>query len=68
MAGTQGTALQVAELVEDEQRVITGTAEVAIVAAAFLLTVGGADAGIDVEDDRLRAISCPVDPGTGEVA
>ena len=68
MAGTQGTSLQVAELVEDEQRVITGTAEVAIVAAAFLLTVGGADAGIDVEDDCLRAISCPVDPGTGEVA
>ena len=53
MAGTQGTALQVAELVEDEQRVITGTAEVAIVAAAFLLTVGGADARIDVEDDCL---------------
>ena len=68
MAGTQGTAPQVAELVEDEQRVITGTAEVAIAAAAFLLTVDGADAGIDVEDDRLRAISRLVDSGTGEVA
>jgi hypothetical protein len=53
VAGSQDAALDIAELVEHEQRVITGAAEVAVVGAAFLLAVGGALARIHVEHDHL---------------
>src|SRR5215217_4297329 len=62
--GPQGTAFQVTELIEHEQRVIAGAAEVAVVSGPFLFTEGGADAGTHVEHDPLhRATSMnPVDP------
>ena len=44
MAGTQAAPLQVAELVQNEQGVIAAAAEVAVVAAAFLIAMGGTDA------------------------
>ena len=50
----------IAELVEYEQRVITGAAEMAVVGAAFLVVVSRAVARIHVEDDGLRR-SLPVD-------
>src|SRR5215211_4930519 len=53
VAGPQGTPLQVAELVEHEERMVAGAAEVAIVGAALLLAVGRADAGVHVEHDPL---------------
>jgi hypothetical protein len=51
VAGSQRAPLDIAELVEHEQRVITGAAEVAVVGAAFLLAVGRALARIHVEHD-----------------
>ncbi len=64
VAGAQGAALQVAELVEHEQRVIAGAAEVAVVGRAFLLAMGRADGAVHVEHDQLRrlAVVNPVDP------
>src|SRR4051812_28885054 len=53
VAGPQGTPLQVAELVEHEERMVAGAAEVAIVGAARLLAVGRADAGVHVQHDPL---------------
>jgi hypothetical protein len=43
VAGAQRTTLQVAELVEHEQRVIAGAAEMTVVGRAFLLAMGRAD-------------------------
>jgi len=43
---TQGASFQIAELVEQEQGVIAGTAEVTIVGRAFLIAVVRADAAI----------------------
>ena len=54
VAWPQDAALDIAELVEHEQRVVAGTAEVAVVGAAFLLAVGRALARIHVEHDHLR--------------
>jgi hypothetical protein len=69
VAGPQRAPLQVAELVEHEQRVIAGAAEVAVVGAAFLPAVRLADAAVHVEHDhRVRpARMNPVDPGAGEI-
>jgi hypothetical protein len=69
VAWPQGAALDIAELIEHEQRVITGAAEMAIVGAAFLLAIGRALARIHVEHDDLRR-SPPVhlaDPLTGKI-
>jgi len=44
MAGTKLTAFEITELVEQEQRVVAGAGEVAVVRGAFLLAVGRADA------------------------
>ena len=54
VAGPQDTALQVAELVEDEQRMVTGTAEVAVPGRALLLAMGRAlrDAVIGLGPDQ----------------
>src|SRR5215210_6187663 len=69
VAGPQGAAFQVAELVEHEQRVIAGAAEVTVVGGAFLLAVGWAHAGVHVEHDPLhRAASMhDVDPAPAQV-
>jgi hypothetical protein len=69
IAGSQETALQVAELVEQKQRVVTGAAEVAIPDRAFLLAVGRALGTAHVEDDRAGRLAFmdPVDPGTGQI-
>src|SRR6516162_5760165 len=54
VTGSQSAPLDIAELVEHEQWVIAGTAEMAVVGAAFLVTVGRALARIQVEHDDLR--------------
>src|SRR3712207_2551552 len=56
--------LQVAELVEHEQRVVAAAAEVAVVGRAFLPPERGALRAIPVEDDAVRwpAPMHPVDP------
>src|SRR6516165_8002074 len=51
IAWPQSAALDIAELVEYEQRVIAGAAEMAVVGAAFLLAIGRALARINVEHD-----------------
>ena len=42
VAGAQGAPFQIAELVENEQRVIAGATEMPVVGAALLLPVGRA--------------------------
>jgi hypothetical protein len=54
VARAQGTPLQIAKLVEHEQRVVTGAAEVTVVGAPLLIAVGRALAPIHVEDDDPR--------------
>ena len=46
VARTQGATLQIAELVEHEQRVIARAAEVTVVGRALLVTVGRADGAV----------------------
>jgi hypothetical protein len=60
IAVTEQPPLQIAELVETEQRMITGAAEVTVVGRAFLLAVGLANRTIHVEDD-LRHGLAPMD-------
>jgi len=69
IARAQGTPLQVAELVEDDERVMAGAAKVAFVGAALLLAIGGAETRIDVEHHRLhRAAGMHgIDPAPGQV-
>ena len=69
VARPQGAPLQIAELVEHEQRVIAGAAEVAVVGAAFLLAVGRALARIHVEHDdpRRSPLVHLVDPLAGQI-
>ena len=64
VAGRKRAAFQIAELVEHEQRMIAGAAEVAVVGGAFLLAIGRADAGIHVQHDALRRTAAvnTVDP------
>ena len=63
VAGTKGAAFQVAELVEHEQGMIAGTAEMAVVGRAFLITVGRADRTIHVEHGELRRVAVMNTPG-----
>ena len=69
IAGPQEAALQVAELVEQEQRVVAGAAEVAVPDRAFLLAVGRALGTVHVEDDRAGRLAFvhPVDPGARQI-
>src|SRR5260221_9318442 len=55
--------VQIVKLVEHEQRMIAGAAELAVLGSAVLIAVGRADARIHVEHDHLRAMSLmhPVD-------
>src|SRR6202007_1551022 len=50
-AATQRAAFQIAELVEQEQRMVTGAGIVAVPGAHLLFAMGGADARIHVEHD-----------------
>ncbi len=54
VAGAQQAALQVTELVEAEQRVIAGAAEMAVVSRALLITVSRALGAIHVEEHHQR--------------
>ena len=69
VAGAQRATLQVAELVEHEQRVITGAAEVAVIGRALLLTECRADGAVHVEHHAPRRIVVvnPVDPHPRQV-
>ena len=69
VAGAQRATLQVAELVEHEQRVIAGAAEVAVIGRALLLTECRADGAVHVEHDAPRRIVVvtPVDPHPRQV-
>ncbi len=64
VTGTQRASLKVAHVIEQEQRVIAGAAEVAVVGRAFLVAIGRADAGVHVEDHHLRraTVMDPFDP------
>src|SRR4051794_8595972 len=68
VAGPQGAALEVAELVQDEQRVVAGAAEVAVPGRALLRAVGRALRAVHVEDDAVRrsAFVHPIDSGAGQ--
>src|SRR6516162_8072830 len=70
VARPQGAALNIPELVEHEQRMITSAAKVAVVGAAFLLAVGRAFARIHVEHDdpRRSPLLHLVDPCPGRSA
>ena len=61
--------LQVAELVEHEQGMVAGAAEVAVVGGALLLAVGLADRAVHVEDDpgELAMPVRAIDPLAGQV-
>ena len=69
VARPQLTPFDIAELVEHEQRVIAGAAEMPVVGTAFLLTIGRALARIHVEHDGLRRTPLVhlVDPLTEQV-
>ena len=69
IARPQNAALQVAKLVEDEERVVTGTAEVPVPGRALLLAMGRALGTVQVEDDAVRRPTPmhPVDPSPGEI-
>ena len=54
VAGTNGAAFNVSELVEHEQRVKARAAEMAVVNRPILVAVGRAFRRIHVEDDQLR--------------
>jgi hypothetical protein len=54
VAGTTRAALQIAELIEHEQRMITGAVVVTVPEAVLLFAVRRADAGVHVEQDASR--------------
>src|SRR5580704_14672594 len=69
VTGTQGAAFQIAELVEEEQRMIAGAGVMAVPDAHLLLAVRRADARIHVEHDasgRATAMHS-VDPLPGKI-
>jgi hypothetical protein len=69
VAGTKGAAFQIAELVEEEQRMIAGAGVMAVPDAHLLLAVRRADARIHVEHDasgRATAMHS-VDPLPGKI-
>ncbi len=68
VAGTQGTPFQIAELVEQEKRMVARATEVTVVGRALLLAMGRADALVHVEDDHLRraTVMHTVDPNAGK--
>jgi hypothetical protein len=69
VARPQGASLDIAELVEHEQRVIAGAAEMAVIGAVFLLAVGWAFARVHAEHDDLwrSPLVHLVDPLAGQI-
>ena len=69
IAGTKRAAFQISKLIEDEEWMITGTAEVSVPNALLLFAMRGADAGIQVEDDATTwtAFRNLIDPMTREI-
>jgi hypothetical protein len=69
VAGPQEATLQVAELVEQEQRMVTGAAEMTVPDRAFLLAMGRALGTVHVEDDRAGRLASvhPVDPDARQI-
>ena len=69
VAGPQGTAFEITERVEHEQRVIAGAAKMAVVSRPFLLAKGRADAGVHVQHDPLHGAASmhDVDPAPAQV-
>src|SRR3954453_17642411 len=70
VARPQCASLDIAELVEHEQRMIAGTSEMPVVGATFLLAVGRAFARIHVEYEGLRPPPAAhfVDPLTRQIS
>ena len=64
IAGAQRTPLKVTERVEQEQRMLTGAAEMTIVSRSLLFAMGRTDVAVHVENDHLRwtAVMNTVDP------
>jgi hypothetical protein len=64
VSGPQGAALQIAKLVEHEERMIAGAGIVAVPDAVLLFAVSRTDARIHVEHDASRRTPCmnPVNP------
>ncbi len=67
VSGTQRAPLQVADLVEDEERMVTRALKVPVVGRALLLAVGWAHAAVDVEDQHLARAARPVDPASRQL-
>jgi len=69
IAGAQRSPLKIAKLIEHEQRVVAGEAEMAVVGCTLLLAMGRADRAIHIQHDQLRRLSLmnPVDPDTREI-
>src|ERR1039458_4479400 len=51
VAGSKGASFQIAELVEDEQRMVAGAPEVAVVGRVLLIAETRADTGVHVQHD-----------------
>src|ERR1700731_1523361 len=68
--GTQRAAFQIAELVEQQQRMITGTGIVPIPDAHLLFAVRWADARIHIENDASgrTATMYIIDPAAGKIS
>src|SRR4051812_28301752 len=54
VARSQRTPLDIAELVEHEQRMVAGASEMTVIGTAFLFAISRAFARIHVENDGLR--------------
>jgi hypothetical protein len=69
VAAPQQNPLQVAELVEQEERMVASATEVAVVGAALLVAIGLAHRTVHVQDElrELAALMGLVDPVAGEV-
>jgi hypothetical protein len=69
VAGTKSASLEVTELVEDEERMITGAAKVTVPNALLLITVGRTHARIHIQHDvsGWPPLVDRIDPPTREV-
>jgi hypothetical protein len=69
VARPREAALQVSELLEQEQRVVRGAAEVTVPGRTLLLAMGRPLGAVHFENDAFGRLPCmhPVDPGSGQV-
>jgi hypothetical protein len=70
VAGAKRASLQIAILIEDEERMVAGAAEVPVPSATFLIAMRRAYARIHIKHDACgrAALRNLVDPMTGEIA